>query len=824
MAKPPPQPCAVCGVTFQPYRGGNIYCSAECGRKAYNLARSGAPVSGPAPLTRRCRNKLCIERFVPVNQSHWFHEPACKLVGPDMLWDVEDILREEGSLTPSGSHLEMAKAAFGQKNQALRENTRLRSLRDYLTFELQSFHDANPEYRFPVVKVPPKDSGKKGDREILIQMSDWQVGKWEQGFGVTETMGRVDRLMEATQSIVQRQRDAGYRVTRIVPAFGGDMIEGCLPAGTPVFTEDGPRPIEDIRAGQKVWAYSESGLALRTVTDAAQTGIKPVYSVHTAERDFQLTGNHPVLTRRLVRSTSGKGRRATGYTHDWVAAADLKVGDVVVGMDRLPKADPAPISVEMMEFLGFYLGDGCITRGRKGPNGLSLAHEVDAPYMPHYREIASRLFTHVDGTPLTPRVKGDGCSTNINSRTAAEMIVELGLGGVALTKRVPGWVFTASREQRLAFLRGYLDADGHVAKNGQIIYASAQPELMEDIRHLCMSVGLVVGRIRHQDRLVSPPKGEPRMHRIYIVNCGAADLNAEVGTHTPKYAERWAAVAGRRRERRYTARSRTNGERRALVATPPPGCRYFRVLSVKQGQISQPVFNITVDVDHNYIANGIVHKNCFIYRGQNVTGLDKTSNTHRLTVQIRETAYKMAEFVSFCATLAPQVDVQVVGGNHGRPNGPNDFSDPEDNFDVMAGWWASDLTKDTKHVHWEVHENWWGRFQIAGHEVITTHGDAWTGPFTRLETLLPQWVTSGVFGVKPDVVLTHHRHEERQMEVGGIPVFQNGTLDGGSGWYLRSYGKASRPFQRILTFSDKYVPESQWPVYFSPLPSGALVA
>ena len=434
----PQQTCPYCNEQFTPHHTGQIVCKKpECKRlkrQADNQKALGvAPEPVPKPATRRCRNKDCIERFVPVNDGHWFHEPACRLAPPDRLWDTEDILREEGALLPEASHIELAKRAFGQKNTALRENSRLRSLRDYLTFEIQSFHDEHPEYRYPAIPTPKRDTGKKGDREVLIQLSDWQVGKWENGFGVEATMARVDALMESTRSIVQRQRDAGYKVRRIIPSFGGDMIEGC-----------------------------------------------------------------------------------------------------------------------------------------------------------------------------------------------------------------------------------------------------------------------------------------------------------------------------------------------------------------------------------------------YIYRGQNVSGLDKTSNTHRLTQQIRTTAYKMAEFVAFCGTLVDEVEVQVVGGNHGRTNGPNDYADPEDNFDVMAGWWASDLTRASKHITWNIAEDWWHGFEFAGHYVVSMHGDQWNGPLERMEPLLARWVAQGVFGPHPDLVLTHHRHTHDEKEFAGIPVLQNGTLDGGSRWYLKAFGKSSRPAQRLVTASEKHFPESGWPVYFVP--------
>ena len=418
--------CEECGATYSPWRQDQRFCSPTCTQNNANGLRRKPET---APLTRRCRNKDCIERFVPVNDQNWYHEPACR--ESTNLWAVEEILREEGAVYPEASHLELAKRAFGQKNQALRRVTQLTSLRDYLTFEIREFYDENPEYRLPKIPAPAKQKKARGDREVVVQFSDWQIGKWEDGFGVEATTARVEMAKDALAKIVQRQKDAGYRVRRIVLSFGGDMLEGC-----------------------------------------------------------------------------------------------------------------------------------------------------------------------------------------------------------------------------------------------------------------------------------------------------------------------------------------------------------------------------------------------FIYRGQNVTGLDRTANTHRLTTQIRVVAHLMAEAAGFCASLAETVDVEVVGGNHGRTNGPNDFADPEDNFDLMAGMWASDLTSNTDRIRWVCHEKWWGGFESMGHYIVSFHGDQWQGKFERLDALLPQWIAGGVFDGQPKIVLTHHRHEPAMKQIAGASVFQNGTIDGGSAWYTKKYGRSSLPHQRILVVSEHHAPEADWAVQF----------
>lgn len=386
----------------------------------------------PIPTTRRCKNKDCIQRFVPINDQHFFHEPACR--ESTNLYTTAEILEEEGQLAPEASHLDLAKRAFGQKNQVLRKVTQLTSLRDYLRHEVRSFYDENPEF-LPRTVTPPPPRSLPGDkyREVIVQLGDWQIGKLENGIGIDVMRNeRIPRIKQAIRSIVQRQHDAGYKVDRVIISWGGDMIEGC-----------------------------------------------------------------------------------------------------------------------------------------------------------------------------------------------------------------------------------------------------------------------------------------------------------------------------------------------------------------------------------------------FIYAGQNVTGLDKTGNTHRLTTQIRTAAHMQAEVALDVAEYGTWVDIYDVPGNHGRPNGKNDFADHEDNFDTMASLWAADLTANSPHVRWHSSSDWWTGFESCGQYVVSLHGDQWQGDTWKLETLLPQWLANNVFGQRPDIVLTHHRHDFKVFRIAGITVSQSGTIDGGSNWYLKKYGKASPPSQTILVTSPKRGVEAVYPIYFS---------
>lgn len=774
------------------------------------LADPERPAEAPA-FTRRCANKDCIERFVPVNSQHRFHETACG--ASTNLWTWDEVLREEGSLLPSSNTFDLAKRAFGQKNRVLRQLQERTSLNEYIANEVRTYYEDNPEYRWPSVpkvKSDPPMRPSRGERVVLVQLSDWQIGKLEEGIGVDEMRVRVERIKGAVRSVVERQRAAGYSVKKVVNSWGGDMIEGCVPAGSLVDTQNGPKPIETIVAGDLVWAHSDSGFALRRVEAAEMTGIDRIYTIRSTERTIRANAEHPILVRRR-HETSGDprpSRHRFEVRHEYVRAADIRVGDLLCISDALPDVGESLLPVEMFEFLGFFTGDGCLTRGKKTPNGVYLSHESGAPYMGHYAAVCSRLFSNEKG-PVKVGLNESG--SRFHSTLAAKLLVDLGVDHPARKKRIPEFVFRASLEQRRAYLRGYLDADGTVNTLGQIVYASVNRDLMEDVRHLAISVGLLASRVKSQDRTCPLPQGGSMESTIYTVNCGSPDLNATIGSHTPKYIERWAAKAGTRRVRQYPVCDK------GRIIEPPAGTRYSKVQEVSLSELAEPVYNLTVADDHTYIVDGVVTHNCYIYGGQNVNGLDRTGNTHRLVTQVRVAATWMAELAMDEASYVEEVQNYDVPGNHGRTNGRNDFSDPKDNFDSLAAYIAEILTAQESRISWEHYDDWWGSFDILGHRFVSFHGDQWRGPFQKLEELLPKWVTGNVFGslARPEVVLTHHRHDLATLRVGGIQVVQNGTIDGGSGWYLRAFGKSSPPAQMIHVVSERRATESLWPVDFS---------
>lgn len=297
----------------------------------------------------------------------------------------------------------------------------------------------------------------------------------------------------------------------IPPHMIGDIEkQTCLPADALVFTEDGPRRIADVRVGDMVWSLGEDQKAfeLARVIRSDLTGFDAILRIKTRSRELRANATHRVLVRRKCSAPHDGpgGHRAVEWRNEWIPAGELCEGDYLVALNGLPDGvtDTAPngrtLTEGFMAFAGLMIGDGTV-----GKAHISVARHREAPYMDYYREIMQGEFVCAakgGSLPEAQRPRArihlreyDRC-TEFSSLSAANELRELGLSGVARTKRVPDWVFGLKPDLIRAFLAGIIDSDGSVDKRGWITFSSCNPELLEDIRHLCMSVGIPVGTVR----------------------------------------------------------------------------------------------------------------------------------------------------------------------------------------------------------------------------------------------------------------------------------------------------------------------------------------
>jgi len=151
--------------------------------------------------------------------------------------------------------------------------------------------------------------------------------------------------------------DEGELLAAIEPEPVCNAIDQCFVAGTLVSTEDGNKPIEEIKAGDLVWSENpETGeKALKRVVQTFINETDVLVHVFIGEQEIITTEEHPFWV-------EGKG---------WTGAAELKIGDIVrtnnnqkllvckLYVEKLS----SPVKVynfEVEDFHTYYVGDDSI--------------------------------------------------------------------------------------------------------------------------------------------------------------------------------------------------------------------------------------------------------------------------------------------------------------------------------------------------------------------------------------------------------------------------------------------------------------------------------
>lgn len=415
------------------------------------------------------------------------------------------------------------------------------------------------------------------------------------------------QMLESRQYAVEQVcRIFGVPPVMIGHAADGTTTWGCLPGDTPVFTNDGPVAIKDIERGDVVWSFDGEKMVLSPVKAKMMTGHRHVMRIETAGRTLDLTDNHVVFVRRY--SGPGRGRKMLaehGWRDMWVRADDVRAGDYLAiphGLDRdAPERVP---SVGRMELAGLYIGDGSFDGNR-----VEIAHEDGADYIGHYADVVEREFGVRPYLDATRRVR-----TRFSSKDAVDFLRDF--AGESHTKRVPSWVFGLPDEQVLAFLRGYVDSDGAIVR-GRILYSSCNKELLEDVRHLCMLVGVPCGRVYQ-----AAPAGETEIcgrkcqrRAKYHLSLSSVSHNHLIGSNSQKKLAN-ISVGGTTRVLSYDEDWRDNRPSGHHISqTPGAGWgvkdlslqRVRRVKGLSSSKV--PVYDIEVDGTASFVADGVLVHN-----------------------------------------------------------------------------------------------------------------------------------------------------------------------------------------------------------------------
>jgi FeS assembly protein SufB len=383
----------------------------------------------------------------------------------------------------------------------------------------------------------------------------------------------------------------------------------CLAGDTLVWTANrGQIPIKEIEFGDRVFAYDEDAerFVVAPVKASAQTDTRLTYAVKTTRRSIRATDNHPML---VLRDERKEGRQRARYARRWVTVGEIEPGDFIAVPRAVPDfgvaaalpgiagfTAPTVSSADLMWLLGLYVGDGNLHLSTRTYRVQFAIPATDV----ELREELIRVIKDLFGLR---GIEADEFRVVVNSKALTEWIVALGFTGLSLTKRVPDWVYGLPCDQRLAFLGGWVDADGYVgpASSGSVLLTCANEPLLNQARELAELSGLRTGG---PWAFTQPYYHAP--DRIQTAwRLGISGDFESLGCRNRKRTDRFG--------RRQYMHSSNSSHGTTIRAHTNEWLGFERVKSIEPFAV-EPVYDIEVDGPHNFVAEGlVVHNSEVVY-------------------------------------------------------------------------------------------------------------------------------------------------------------------------------------------------------------------
>lgn len=342
----------------------------------------------------------------------------------------------------------------------------------------------------------------------------------------------------------------------------------CFPAGTLILTTSGLTPIEDVRVGEEVLTHLNRW---RRVASTMKSRRDTVFVRGVGHYGIETTAAHPFYVRHRTQHWPAHQRSGEWRWADpvWASATDLRPGTTfwATPTDVPALSVFAPAYTEQFWWMvGRWVGDGSVD-DRPGKGGaVAIAcgnHEADA--------LAPRLAAAWPNGEWKRRQTRTATLFETRSWTLVSWLVE-SFGKLAHGKTIPAWAFGMNVQWRAALLAGYCSADGH--------REALKQDTCTVSKRLAVGIRLLVESLGHRAAIYRAPQH-------------ATEIEGRTVNVRDLYRVKWTVVPGR------TGDNFADGSH-----------AWSRVREVRPGRADVEVFNLSVEEDESYVADGVVVHNC----------------------------------------------------------------------------------------------------------------------------------------------------------------------------------------------------------------------
>lgn len=401
-------------------------------------------------------------------------------------------------------------------------------------------------------------------------------------------------------------------------AHTGDRLMACLAPGQDVTTERGLVPIQDVKVGDRVLTHRSRW---RTVT-----GLSRRHWVGSAVaikgrgmRQLLVTPEHPIWSAEPAHDYQSRTNRLVPKDGTWEFrdAATLRAGRKLAGDFLLAPAASwelrAPdVDTDLAFLAGLFLAEGSV-----GDHQVSFAFHRREQYLADFvRKQAGRLWNASTGEYR--REGHGGFEAYVNSKRAADYFLRFGKRD---TKALPWDWMALPTDIGLQVVRGWLVGDGSISESARGVRhlrgVSISRNLLYQMRQFLWRAGLVstVCPFAQQDTFRGVPCGHLPAQQLSLSETDTASL---LTAPRAEELERWGTG--------WQARQRTNSGSLAY-----PGGAAVRVAATSRFMYDDIVYNLHVEEDESFVAEGVaVHNSWFAREGARAGSLKVEQGTVNL--------------------------------------------------------------------------------------------------------------------------------------------------------------------------------------------------
>lgn len=369
----------------------------------------------------------------------------------------------------------------------------------------------------------------------------------------------------------------------------GEVIKGghavcCLP-GTIITTKDGFIPIEDIEVGDFVLTHT--GKFKRVDNIFSRDINEDICVIHNnCGQELRVTKEHPIMTKKYSPKTKlVQTEKTSGFLQnvEWIKAGELINGNLIYSpIYRDDTIDDNIIYEEdFFELLGMYIGDGDIAV-RYSNNGNIKSAKLRFSLGKKYPDLIDRCMFLIKKYSQNS-IGIDNFANYINLVNYNTVFAKkIGyICGFAKNKNIPFSILTAPIKYQKAFLKGWYETDGCRSTDTCISIFTAEHNLFHQLLFILKRLNFL-----YSIQFRKPRHGIIRGGKFH----SKGGYNIALWNIDEKF----------------------NQKRTKHVSIYNNDYLINKIRGIDKQYYQGKVYNIEVDEDNSYVANGIAVHNCAI--------------------------------------------------------------------------------------------------------------------------------------------------------------------------------------------------------------------